>query len=94
MFILAIPEDLEVFNFINLIGEYFSSIRYIRFIYEYKNQDEYNKNTSNPRVMRALLYFIDQNSADNFYYVSNYYYMDFIWILYLYNFIGFLYGFI
>ena len=44
--------------------------------------------------VKAMTDGVVRLSADNFYYVSNYYYMDFIWILYLYNFIGFLYGFI
>ena len=63
IFIIAIPPQMTFQEFNQFIEKHLKNIDYIRFIYKLNQQ-----NTENS-FFQAILYFCDQNSADNFYYV-------------------------
>lgn len=69
--VIAIPEHMNEEDFISFIDKFLSRIIYIRFIYHSDNNiHEHILNNKNG-FMSCLIYFDDQNAADNFFYEYN-----------------------
>jgi len=65
IFVIAIPINITIQEFHLIIEKHLKTVNYIRFIkFPNKKNDD-----GIPNTFQAILYFEDQNSADNFYYV-------------------------
>ena len=67
IFIVSIPINMTTQDFYNFIDKHIKTITFTRFVYKINKKN--NNNLLN-NFFQAILYFENQNSADNFYYVN------------------------